>query len=91
MNGAVDRKPCSSCRSMKPIEEFHLRRVGVTVRQARCIECTNELRRVEPEIHGGLTYEEIAKRLGISREGVRVIEKRALRKLRVQATMAGWR
>lgn len=31
---------------------------------------------------GGLTYEEIGRNLGISKQGVRKIEKRAIRKIR---------
>ena len=36
----------------------------------------------EPTPAGGLTYEQIAKQLGLTKQGVRRIEKRAIRKIK---------
>ena len=39
-------------------------------------------RKKEPTPVGGMTYEEIARGLGITKQGVRRIEKRAIRKIK---------
>jgi len=80
-------KPCTQCGDPKPADAFG--RNGDRP-QSRCKSCEREravyyrLRgaSVRAKDTGGLTHEAIAKRLGISKAGVQLIEARPLKKLR---------
>ena len=93
-----DIKVCSACKVPKLSTEFHRRRDrnGDWALQSHCKHCVVEnmrQRRVRPEgealaaegTDGGMTYKQVADVMGLTPEGVRQIEIRALRKLRANA------
>lgn len=93
-----DWRVCSKCRVPKPESEY-----GALIRgkftRAACKQCDNKQRRdkyqsdLEAEgSDGGMTYKQIGAVMGITAEGVRLIEMKALRKLRNNSiTMAAVR
>ena len=82
-------KTYSACGVPKPLDDFYRLRRGEESRQSHCKICQNVARGAPRAPHayatngsGQMSYDEIARRVGLSREGVRLVERRALRKLR---------
>ena len=84
-------KLCGACKVPKLTSEFF--RLGDDRFQGRCKACSAANMRSRRErpvgegdgAEGGMTYKQVAEVLGITPEGVRQIEIRALRKLRANA------
>jgi hypothetical protein len=90
-----DVKTCTKCAQQKPVGEFGLHRGK---RQGACKTCERD-RAARYRLCGsaavaedgvGLTHQEIANLLGVSRSLVQLIESRALKKMRA-AVQEGWR
>lgn len=93
------KKVCGLCRHEKSFDEFYTSVTSKDGLQGVCRLCSSEngkLRRsreargfLGPRQSAVMTYEEVGRELGISKQAVEQIEKRALRKLLEAAKKMG--